>query len=127
MAFLLVVIVSGEVVSADNMLFSNIYRCNEFALAIEEGRIGPRNKRYKRAYRKYDLKKSTSMKVVSYQLDILDKPDDNFKNGEVWRLQNKEDSNGYVWRAKNKKGTFPEENWPSNKEDDARTFAEKVD
>ena len=48
MAFLLVVIVSGEVVSADNMLFSNIYRCNEFALAIEEGRIGPRNKRYKR-------------------------------------------------------------------------------
>ena len=48
MAFLLVVIVSGEVVSADNMLFSNIYRCNEFALAIEEGRMGPRNKRYTR-------------------------------------------------------------------------------
>ena len=48
LVFLLVVIVSGEVVSDDRMLFRNVYRCNEFALAIEEGRIGPRNKRYKR-------------------------------------------------------------------------------
>ena len=48
MAFLLVVIVSGEVVSDDRMLFKNIYRCNEFALAIEEGRMGPRNKKYRR-------------------------------------------------------------------------------
>jgi len=48
MAFLLVVIVSGEVVSDDRMLFKSIYRCNEFALAIEEGRMGPRNKRYRR-------------------------------------------------------------------------------
>tara|TARA_R110002020_G_C16184765_1_gene765103 strand:- start:972 stop:1181 length:210 start_codon:yes stop_codon:yes gene_type:complete len=48
MAFLLVVLVSGEVVSDDRMLFKNIYRCNEFALAIEEGRMGPRNKRYRR-------------------------------------------------------------------------------
>ena len=71
------------------------------------------------------MKKATSMKVVSYQLDVLDKPDDNFKNGEVWRLQDKEDSNGYVWRAKDKKGTFPDENWSSNKEEEARTFAEK--
>jgi len=47
-AFLLVVIVNGEVVSDDRMLFRSIYRCNEFALAIEEGRAGPRNKRYKR-------------------------------------------------------------------------------
>ena len=46
MAFLLVVLVNGEVVSDDRMLFENIYRCNEFALAIEEGRAGPRNKRY---------------------------------------------------------------------------------
>ena len=36
MAFLLVVIVSGEVVSDDRMLFKSIYRCNEFAAAIEE-------------------------------------------------------------------------------------------
>tara|TARA_Y100001951_G_C11037073_1_gene128137 strand:+ start:272 stop:481 length:210 start_codon:yes stop_codon:yes gene_type:complete len=48
MAFLLVVLVSGEVVSDDRMLFKNIYRCNEFALAIEEGRMGPKNKRYRR-------------------------------------------------------------------------------
>ena len=48
MAFLLVVLVNGEVVSEDRMLFKNIYRCNEFALAIEEGRMGPRNKRYRR-------------------------------------------------------------------------------
>ena len=48
MAFLLVVLVSGEVVSDDRMLIKNIYRCNEFALAIEEGRMGPRNKRYRR-------------------------------------------------------------------------------
>ena len=48
MAFLLVVVVNGEIVSDDRMLFKNIYRCNEFALAIEEGRVGPRNKRYRR-------------------------------------------------------------------------------
>ena len=48
MAFLLVVLVNGEVVSDDRMLFKNIYRCNEFALAIEEGRMGPKNKRYRR-------------------------------------------------------------------------------
>ena len=39
-AFLLVVVVSGETVSDDRMLFESIYRCNEFAIAIEEGRAG---------------------------------------------------------------------------------------
>jgi hypothetical protein len=48
MAFLLVVVVNGEIVSDDRMLFKNVYRCNEFALAIEEGRMGPRNRRYSR-------------------------------------------------------------------------------
>ena len=48
MAFLLVVLVKNEVVSDDRMLFRNVYRCNEFALAIEEGRMGPRYKRYRR-------------------------------------------------------------------------------
>ena len=46
MVFLLVVVVNGEIVSDNRMLFKNVYRCNEFALAIEEGRVGPRNKRY---------------------------------------------------------------------------------
>ena len=36
-AFLLVVVVSGETVSDDRMLFESIYRCNEFAIAIEAG------------------------------------------------------------------------------------------
>ncbi len=48
MAFLLVVVVNGEIVTDDRMLFKNVYRCNEFALAIEEGRMGPRNRRYSR-------------------------------------------------------------------------------
>ena len=48
MAFLLVVVVNGEIVSDDRMLFKNIYRCNEFSLAIEECSAGPRNKRYRR-------------------------------------------------------------------------------
>ena len=39
-AFLLVVVVSGQTVSDDRMLFESIYRCNEFAIAIEEGRAG---------------------------------------------------------------------------------------
>ena len=47
-AFLLIVLVNGEIMSDNRMLFSSIYRCNEFALAIEEGRMGPRNKRYKK-------------------------------------------------------------------------------
>ena len=47
-AFLLVVIVSGETVSDDRMLFESIYRCNEFAIAIEEGRGSSENiKRYR--------------------------------------------------------------------------------
>lgn len=46
-AFLLVVIVSGETVSDGRMLFSSIYRCNEFAIAIEEGRGSSESKRYR--------------------------------------------------------------------------------
>ena len=47
-AFLLVVIVSEETVSDDRMLFESIYRCNEFAIAIEEGRGSSKNiKRYR--------------------------------------------------------------------------------
>ena len=47
-AFLLVVIVNGETISDDRMLFESIYRCNEFAIAIEEGRGSSENiKRYR--------------------------------------------------------------------------------
>ena len=41
LAFLLVVTVAGEKVSDDSMLFKNIYRCNAFAIAIENGRESP--------------------------------------------------------------------------------------
>jgi hypothetical protein len=41
-------VVNGETVSDDRMLFQSIYRCNEFAIAIEEGRGSSENiKRYR--------------------------------------------------------------------------------
>lgn len=46
-AFLLVVMVNGEVVTDDQMLFESIYRCNEFSAAVEEGRLSKNNKKFK--------------------------------------------------------------------------------
>ena len=47
-AFLLMVVVNDEVISDDRMLFESIYRCNEFAIAIEEGRASSSQiKRYR--------------------------------------------------------------------------------
>ena len=46
MAFLLVVIVDGAVVSTEDMLFEDIYRCNKFANAIERGESGPEKRPY---------------------------------------------------------------------------------
>ena len=46
-AFLLVVLVNGEVVTDDQMLFQSVYRCNEFSAAIEEGRLSINNKKYR--------------------------------------------------------------------------------
>ena len=46
MAFLLVVIVDGETVSTDDMLFEDVYRCNQFARAIERGELGPNKQAY---------------------------------------------------------------------------------
>ena len=43
MAFLLVVVVNNEVISDDKMLFKNIYRCNLFAKAIEQGKTSAYN------------------------------------------------------------------------------------
>lgn len=45
LAFLLVVTVAGERVSDDGMLFKNIYRCNAFAAAIENGKKSPQDSR----------------------------------------------------------------------------------
>jgi len=46
LVFLLIVIVDGETVSTNDMLFENIYRCNQFAKAIEVGELGPNKQRY---------------------------------------------------------------------------------
>ena len=46
MAFLLVVIVDGAVVTTDDMLFEDVYRCNQFARAIERGESGPDKQAY---------------------------------------------------------------------------------
>lgn len=63
-----------------------------------------RNIRFKRAYRQYKLEKITSLKAVSYLLEVLEKYDDNYNPGDIWRLQDKQDSEGFVWRAKSKDG-----------------------
>ena len=46
MVFLLVVIVDGAVVTTDDMLFEDVYRCNQFARAIERGESGPDKQSY---------------------------------------------------------------------------------
>jgi|TARA_R110000796_G_scaffold35344_1_gene90871 hypothetical protein len=46
MAFLLIVIVDGEVVSTEDMLFESIYTCNKYANAIERGESGPNKDPY---------------------------------------------------------------------------------
>lgn len=46
MAFLLVVMVDGELVSTNDMLFEDVYRCNQFAKAIERGESGPDKQSY---------------------------------------------------------------------------------
>jgi len=46
MVFLLVVIVDGAVVTTDDMLFEDVYRCNQFARAIERGELGPNKQSY---------------------------------------------------------------------------------
>ena len=48
MAFLLVVVVEGENVSDNRMLFKDIYRCNIFATAIEQGKWSPNDRPYYR-------------------------------------------------------------------------------
>lgn len=46
MAFLLVVIVDGNTVSTNDMLFESIYECNKFSWAIESGDAGPNKQQY---------------------------------------------------------------------------------
>ena len=47
MAFLLVVVVDGEIVTTEEMLFQDIYRCNRFANAVERGESASDRQPYK--------------------------------------------------------------------------------
>ncbi len=70
LAFLLVVIVDGEVVSDDRMLFRSVYRCNEFSVAIEEGRISPNNlKRFRlqKNISSYCIPRMVSANTILYE------------------------------------------------------------
>tara|TARA_Y100000994_G_C15544269_1_gene381277 strand:+ start:283 stop:501 length:219 start_codon:yes stop_codon:yes gene_type:complete len=70
LAFLLVVVVNGETVSDNRMLFQSIYRCNEFAIAIEEGRSSSKN------IKKYRMQKNVSAycipKMVSQKTELFE-------------------------------------------------------
>ena len=46
-AFLLVVVVNGAVVTSEEMLFKDIYRCNKFANAVERGESASDRQPYK--------------------------------------------------------------------------------
>ena len=46
-AFLLIVVVDGEVVTTEEMLFQSIYRCNNFANAVERGETSADRQPYK--------------------------------------------------------------------------------
>ena len=48
LAFLLVVLVNNEIVTDDDMLFRDVYRCNFFAWAVESGRWRPERYYYRR-------------------------------------------------------------------------------
>ena len=62
MAFLLVVVVENEVVSDNRMLFKSIYRCNEFAVSIEQGKWSPNDRPF---YRQKNVTSYCVPKMVS--------------------------------------------------------------
>ena len=45
MAFMLVVIINGNTLDGEGWYFKNIYRCNQFAHAVEHGNISYYDKR----------------------------------------------------------------------------------
>jgi len=69
MVFLLVVVVEGEVVSDNEMLFRDVYRCNVFASAIEQGKWSPNDRPYYRQKNvtAYCVPKRVSKKQFIYE------------------------------------------------------------
>ena len=47
MALMLIVVVDGTVVTTEDMLFKDIYRCNNFANAVERGETASERQPYK--------------------------------------------------------------------------------
>jgi len=68
MAFLLVVVVNKEVISDDTMLFEDVYRCNQFARAIEKGKIRRDENIY---YNQKNLSAYCIPKMVSAETELL--------------------------------------------------------
>ena len=69
MAFLLVVVVDNEVVSDNRMLFANVYRCNMFASAIEQGKWSPTDRPY---YRQQNVTSYCVPKIVPEGTKLFD-------------------------------------------------------
>ena len=69
MAFLLVVVVDGETVSDNRMVFKNVYRCQEFASAIEMGKWSPNDRPY---YRQKNVTSYCIPKMVSNKTPLFE-------------------------------------------------------
>ena len=69
LAFLLVVMVKGEIVSDNTMLFADVYRCNTFAHAIETGSWSPSNRPY---YRQENLTAYCLPKMVREDRNLFE-------------------------------------------------------
>ncbi len=68
MAFLLVVVVEGETVSDNRMLFKDIYWCNIFATAVEQGKWSPNDRTY---YRQQNVTAYCLPKMVSAKTKLF--------------------------------------------------------
>ena len=69
MAFLLVVVVDGETVSDNRMVFKNVYRFQEFASAIEMGKWRPNDRPY---YRQKNVTSYCIPKMVSNKTPLFE-------------------------------------------------------
>ena len=69
MAFLLVVVVEGETVSDNRMMFKSVYRCQEFASAIEQGKWSPNDRPY---YRQQNVPSYCIPRMVSKNTPLFE-------------------------------------------------------
>ena len=62
------VVVEGETVSDNRMLFKDVYRCNVFATAVEQGKWSPNDRTY---YRQQNVTAYCLPKMVSAKLSCF--------------------------------------------------------